>query len=280
MVPGLSLVDGQPSDAVGLGERGLQFGDGLFETLPIVNGRPCHWAAHMRRLERGCDQLRLPRPNVRLLLDDARTLVGSRTDGVLKIYWTAGDSRRGYARPQPVSPRRILQIFDRSISPADRMWRVTWCLHRMGESRELAGIKHLNRFDQVIARDELRDTPCDEGLLRGQDDRVISGSMTNLFVQLGDRLLTPKLDRSGIRGVVRDLVLQCGLETGSPVVESTVSSQDLLDADAVYLSNSLVGIVDVGSIDQKRFDMPVPAHGAIDRARGLVHRPDRRWDTE
>ncbi|MCB1774797.1 MAG: aminodeoxychorismate lyase [Gammaproteobacteria bacterium] len=270
-----TLVDGQPDAWVGVSDRGLQFGDGLFETVAVVDGRPCHWQLHLARLVEGCKRLRLPTPDCGLLGREAASLCAGRQRATLKIYWTAGDSPRGYARPARLSPRRIVQVFDPPpTTPEAGPWRLTWCRQRWGENPQLAGIKHLNRLEQVLARDEVVGAGFDEGLMQGQDGRVVSGTMTNLLLQSDDRLVTPSLDAAGIRGVTRSLVVGLARDQGMAVDERVVSVDEVNEADAVFLCNSLLGIVRVASIDQRVYDVAVAGHAPVLAAGRLVHQPD------
>ena len=101
------LIDGVEADGGWLEERAFQFGDGLFETIAIIDGKPCLWDAHMARLADGCDRLRLPQPDLNQITEESRRLCAGRQRAVLKLYWTAGPSERGYRRPTALNPRRI-----------------------------------------------------------------------------------------------------------------------------------------------------------------------------
>jgi 4-amino-4-deoxychorismate lyase len=272
-----ALVDGQPAERIGLGSRAFQFGDGLFETIAVVDAAPCHWQRHLARLLEGSQRLRLPPPDTDVLGHEAAALCADRASATLKIYWTAGDSARGYTRPPGATPRRILQVFGVAAGARHQhTWQLTWCRQRWSENPQLAGIKHLNRLEQVLARDELSGTDFDEGLMLGQDGRVVSGTMTNLLLQVGDDLVTPSLDGAGIRGVTRDLVIDAARRHGSAVSERPLSIDAVRAADAVFVCNSLVGIVRVASIADVPFETSIPEHRAIAFARQSVHRPDAR----
>lgn len=273
-----ALIDGIAADGSWLSERALQFGDGLFETIAIVDGVPCLWDAHMARLSDGCRRLQLPIPDLDLLHDESRRLVAGRARAVLKIFWTAGRSERGYRRPSDVQPRRMLRVsqWDQPVQPAS--WAVRLCRHRLGENSVLAGIKHLNRLDQVLARAEWDDAAFDEGLTFGQDGRVVCGTMSNLFLQAGNRLLTPCVRRAGIAGVVRGLALQIASDSGQVLEEADVAIDAVHAADAMFLSNSLIGVVRVGRFEDKIFDLGVVEHPLMTETRRLCHTPATRGD--
>ncbi len=268
----VTLIDGEANVDACLDERAFQYGDGLFETIAIVDQMPCLWEAHARRLSRGCQVLRLPLPDLDLMREEAMRLSTGMSRGVLKLYWTAGLSRRGYRRPDPVSPRRMLRVSDwPSLRPAP--WRLRLCRHRLAEQPRLAGIKHLNRLDQVIARAEWNDDAIDEGLMRGLDGRIVCGTMTNLFVQRDGRLRSPALDRSGVGGVVRELLIELARRDERAVELADLDIEDVRRADALYVSNSLIGIRRVACLDAVEYDLGVAEHPTIAAARTACHRP-------
>lgn len=253
-------MDGSPAGQVSVDDRALQFGDGLFETLAVVDGRPACWALHLQRLEHGCRRLGLPLPDRAALRQDATEVCTGRTHGVLKILWTAGPSARGYARPRDPRPTRIVRFAHRTPRRTGDGWRLVTCHHRWSDNAALAGIKHLNRLDQVLARAEVDRAGADEGLMLASDGRVISGTMTNLVAQQGDRLMTPRITTAGIAGVVRGLMLDAAAGRGIDMQEVDVTPRDLRGADAVYLCNSLIGVVRVAKIADKAFDLAVEEH--------------------
>lgn len=265
------LIDGVPAEAGWLSDRALQFGDGLFETIAVVDAQPCLWDLHMARLAEGCRRLALPPPDFELLAREARPLCAGRARAVLKLFWTAGSSARGYRRPVPLAPRRMLRVSDWP-APADA-WSLRLCRHRLSENPALAQIKHLNRLDQVIARAEWDDPATAEGLMLDQAGRVIGGTMSNLFLQQGDRLITPPIEGAGIAGVVRQLALRLGERSGRPVQVSHVTPDQVRAAQAVYLTNALIGVVCVGRFDETEYQADQPLHPLMHEARTLCHRP-------
>jgi len=266
------LIDGAPAEVGWLRERAWQFGDGLFETIAVIDSNPCLWALHAERLVLGCGRLNLSVPDTDLLLAELRMLCAGRARSVAKLYWTAGRSARGYVRPIPVTPCRVLHVTDwrqRELTG----WRVRLCDHRLSEQPQLAQIKHLNRLDQVVARAEWDDTTVAEGLMLDQDGYVVCGTMSNLFLQSRDVLFTPSIERCGVAGVVRRLVIELGEQAGSPVREARVSLGDLRAADAAYLTNSLIGVVRIAHCDSIDFDLTCDEHPLLTNARRTCHLP-------
>jgi len=148
------------------------------------------------------------------------------------------------------------------------------CEQRVSENPALAGIKHLNRLDQVLARSEWSDPVIDEGVMLGQDGRVLCGTMSNLFAQQGDTLITPRLDGAGIAGVVRALLLQLAERRRMEVREQTLTLEQLKSSDAVYVTNSLIGVMRVGRFEATRYDMQLDEHPLVGEARSLCHVPE------
>jgi len=272
-MPNDVLIDGIPADGSWLDERALQFGDGLFETVAIIDEKPCLWDLHMARLAEGCRRLRLPLPDFELLMQESRALCAGVARAVLKLYWTAGASTRGYRRPVPLRPRRMLRISDWPYAQTGEGWNLRYCAHRLGTNPMLAQIKHLNRLDQVIARAEWDDPAVGEGLMLGQDGHVVSGSMSNLFVQRDAQLITPAIRGAGVAGVVRGLALRLAAQSGVQLVEAEISQEQVHSADALYLSNSLIGVARVARCESRAYDLGRPEHALMAETRRLCHQP-------
>ena len=240
-----TLIDGVPADRIPVADRGLQYGDGLFETIAVVDGKPCLWDRHLARLREGCALLSIPPPPEDQLAAEALGLTRGVDRAVLKLILTRGEGGRGYRPPDPPLPRRILR---RTPWPAyPDAWRSTgvrvrYCRTRLGHQPLLAGLKHLNRLEQVLARGEWNDPDIAEGLMLDLDGRVVEGTQTNLFVLQDGQLLTPALDRCGVAGVVRGLVLEAAWVLGFRVVEAALTPERLAAADALFLTSSLAGV--------------------------------------
>jgi len=239
-----ALIDGSEADCLTVADRGLQYGDGLFETLAVRGGEPCLWHAHFDRLSRGAGRLGIPCPPRELLLQECRQLAGEST-GVLKIILTRGSGGRGYGPPETPQPSRILTLHPWPDYPTD--WgeqgvEVIFCRTPLGENPVLAGLKHLNRLEQVLARSEWWDREIAEGLMQDGKGRIIGGTRSNLFLARAGRLLTPRLDTCGIAGTVRDLVLRIGDNLGIEVLERDIMRADLAAADGLFLTNALIGV--------------------------------------
>lgn len=250
------LINGNPVELLPALDRGLQFGDGLFETLAVVEGRPCLWDAHLRRLKIGCERLGIPMPDPQLLRREADHLIQGQARAVLKLIVTRGCGGRGYRPPEHPQPNRVMLLAEWPDYPdlwQSRGVQVRLCHTRLGLNPDLACIKHLNRLEQVMARAEWDDPDVAEGLLCDIEDRVIEGTSSNLFLQQDGRLLTPRLDQCGVAGIMRGLIMQLADAMGQPVVEAHVRPEDLESAEALYLSNSLIGVWSVRQLADRNY---------------------------
>ena len=248
------LVDGEISSHVSAADRGLQYGDGLFETLAVQHGLPRFWQLHMDRLAVGFELLSLKPVPQNVLLREVQTVSAGRTNCVVKIIITRGESGRGYAPAVASEPCRVVSAhplpadIDREAMEGIRM-RI--CQLRLAIQPALAGIKHLNRLEQVLARAEWTDPGVKEGLLLDSEDHVICGVASNIFLVGGGRLLTPRMDRCGVRGVMRSAVLKAF----KPRCEQRRVTIDMLpEAEEVFVCNSVRGIVPVNRIDDWVYD--------------------------
>lgn len=251
------LVNGQPRATVSTGDRGLHYGDGLFETLAVVEGQPCLWDRHVARLVAGCQRLGIPKIGIESLTAEVQAMVAGQPSGVLKILITRGSGGRGYRPPQDVEPTRILSVHPRPDYPAD-WWRagvrVRWCRTPLGIHPALAGLKHLNRLEQVLARAEWNDPEVAEGLMQDTEGHWVEGTQTNLFLVREGSLLTPRLSRCGIAGVMRGLVMERACRYGLRVAEADIGTVDLAKAQGLFLTNSLIGIWPVRELEGYHYD--------------------------
>lgn len=249
-------INGKPAETVSATDRGLQYGDGLFETIAVVDGLPRLWERHIDRLRRGCRRLGFAMPQRGLLWAEAQRLLADMDRGVLKIILTRGQGGRGYAPPPDAGLTRILSTHSVPDYP-NKHWtegiRLRVCRTPVGSSPVLAGLKHLNRLEQVLARAEWDDPEVAEGLMLDSRGRVIEGTLANLFVLRGKRLSTPKLQNSGVAGVMRSEILQIARVAGISVEESHMGLDHLMDADALFMSNSLIGIWPVKTLETRDF---------------------------
>ncbi|WP_027484030.1 aminodeoxychorismate lyase [Rhodanobacter sp. OR87] len=245
-------VNGVATAQVSVLDRGLAYGDGLFESIRFVGAIAPLWPRHMQRLAEGCARLRIPAPDPAQLWREALEVSRDMPAAVLRITVTRGPGERGYALPAAPQPTRVVAAFAPPPVAAEvyaQGVRMRVCSIRLAEQPLLAGIKHLNRLEQVLARAEWNDPAIAEGLLLDSHGRVISATMANLFALVDGQWLTPALDRCGVAGVARAEVL-----AACPQVRvGELALDTLLGAGEVFLSSSVRGIVPVRSLDGRSY---------------------------
>ena len=249
------LVDGEISDRISTADRGLQYGDGLFETIAVVGGQPRFWQGHMDRLSAGCVQLGLPVIPQSILLRELQTVSAGQSKCVVKIIITRGVSGRGYVIGNPAGSNRIVSCHAWPQVEGDPVTlgiRARICDLRLGIQPALGGIKHLNRLEQVMARREWDDPSIYEGILLDREDHVICGVSSNIFLIFSGRLLTPRLDRCGVRGVMRGAILSAFRERSE---QRRIMLDMLPEADEVFVCNTVRGVLPVTRIDHWEYDI-------------------------
>lgn len=250
----LALVNGSPAGSLSPHDRGLAFGDGVFRTLRMEGGVPIWWDDHYAKLVADCRQLRLSGPTRSEWEQDIAWLAARRPDAVLKLVVTRGIGPRGYRVPDLPFPTRVAvaSVLPPSPDPVDASGAtLRVCDLRLGHQPALAGAKHLNRLENVLARMEWDDPAIDEGLLLDTEGGVISGVMSNLFILHQGAWLTPSLAQCGVAGVTRARLM--GVLSAR---EARFGLERLMQADAVLLSNSLIRLRWVARLQDRRWTRP------------------------
>jgi 4-amino-4-deoxychorismate lyase len=242
-----ALVNGREADTISLQDRGLHYGDGLFETIAIRRGRPRLFDLHLARLAEGCARLALPMPDESLLAGEISAVTEAR-EQVVKLVLTRGAAGRGYRPPEYPEPTRIVAAYAAPRAGPGGA-RVRTCRTRLGWSPALAGLKHLGRLEQVLARSEWRGDGTDEGLMLDPEGHVVCGTQTNLFLLREGELLTPLIDRAGVDGVMRRAVLRWARGQCIVAREARLRADDLHGAEEVFLTNALIGAWPVVELD-------------------------------
>ena len=242
------LVDGVAGGRVSPFDRGLNYGDGLFETIRLHEGRLPLLERHLTRLQAGCVRLGIPWPGDDALADDLRQVTGD-GEGVVRIVVTRGNGGRGYAPPERVQATRIVSHHPLPHATPGGL-SVGVCNVRLGRNRHLAGLKHVSRLEQVIAAAEAQERGWQEGLMLDDRDCVVEGTRHNLFYVRDGRLLTPPVDECGVAGVMRAQILEL-FATGDGCEEPL--GYDALHAlDEVLLCNAVVGVRVVNRLEGRK----------------------------
>lgn len=244
------LVDGVEGDRVSVFDRGLAYGDGLFETIRAIDGAAPLWARHMARLREGCGRLGLPAPDTGMLAAEFTRVAQHAPDCVVKIILTRGVGERGYAPSADAAATRVVSVFPAPALPPD--WyregiRVRCCALRLAAQPKLAGIKHLNRLEQVLARAEWSDAGVVEGLLFDRAGDLVCATAANVFVGMDGLLRTPPVDACGVAGVMRAALLDA-----MPHAQvRMITKEDLMQADEIFLTSSVRGVLPVRALGER-----------------------------
>ncbi len=240
-----TLINGIPCDTISVDDRGLLYGDGVFRTMLLRNGKLLQWSRHYAKLLKDCLTLNLPCPTQALLQQELDLLIRNAQDGAVKIIVTRGRAQRGYApAPHPVVTR-ILSINPLPVYPEAYSKfgvRLHLCQLHLAHQPRLAGAKHLNRLENVLAASEWDSPEIAEGLLLDACGNVIEGVRSNLFMVKDGELVTPDLSQCGVAGVTRERLINWAVARGMRCRITNVSLPDLLKADEIFLVNTVIGL--------------------------------------
>ena len=251
------LINGEAKNTVSVNDRGLLYGDGLFETMAVCNSEIQLWEAHWQRLNFGCKQLSIELPDKNKIEEEIKILIESNNEKqfVIKLIVTRGEGQRGYRFVKKQNATRILTSYawpnyleKYHVEGVD----VCYCETVLSENKNIAGIKHLNRLEQVLARNEW-DDEFQEGLMLTAKGNVVDGTMSNFFAVQDNRIFTPSLSLCGVDGVMRKTVIKAAKEKGFPIYEKEFNKTEVEQADELFLTNSLFGIWPIKMIGKTRF---------------------------
>lgn len=265
-----SWINGQPEKRLFVSDRGLAYGDGVFETVLVTQKGPLLLQEHLQRLYTGLSRLGIG-CDQETLEKSIQLYPGWQHPGVVKIIVTRGSGGRGYNPHQALQPQIIVSHHPVPLYPFQNQQKgvnVFLCQTRLGCNSVLAGVKHLNRLEQVLARQEWQDDYYQEGLMCDQNGRLIEGVMSNVFLVKKGKVMTPVLDQCGVAGIMRDWLMKRFSEHGMPVLECEVFMTDLSQVDEVFFCNSVFGI------------WPIRQCGVHNWPLGSITQQAQQWVTE
>ncbi len=245
---GRRLVNGAEATGVAADDRGLQYGDGLFETMSAADGRIRHFGLHMARLEEGCFRLGIPMPAAGVIELDCRRALEGLGAATVKLIITRGPGPRSYRPPADPTVSRIVTSSAGRPRTDSTPLTLRVCETRLGLNPQLAGMKHLNRLEQVLACAEWDDPDIAEGLMLSLDGRLVCATAANLFVVRDGHLRTPDIRDCGVAGVMRGLVLEAARHLQVPSSVEDLPPESLAEADEVFITNAVTGIRPVGEV--------------------------------
>ncbi len=242
------LINGREQTMLPASDRATQFGDGCFTTARIIDGQVCFLTAHLQRLQDTCQKLLIAFDKWAELQREMETLAAGHVHGVLKVMISRGSGGRGYSGANCQAATRILSV---SAYPAHyKGWRehgITLALSpvRLGRNPLLAGLKHLNRLEQVLIRSHLEQTDADEALVLDSEGWVTECCAANLFWRKDDVVYTPRLDQAGVNGIMRQFCIRMLAQSPFRVVEVYAGIEDVMQADEMVICNALMPVIPV-----------------------------------
>lgn len=232
-------------------DRGFAYGDGVFRTLKIMNGMPQHWPQHYQKLVADCAVIGIVCPSADVLIDDMRQLFSPEESAVAKITITRGEGERGYKLPAVTLPTRLViksKLPEYHSEYATNGVSLHVCETRLPSQPKLAGIKHLNRLENVMARMEWQNEAIFDGLLFNIAGDVIECTMSNVFARFDDTLITPDLSYCGVAGITRQQIMQLAKPLNLTIKVSQIPLNTILKADEIIICNSLYTAFQVTAI--------------------------------
>jgi len=241
------IINGAKQSKISIFNRNIQFGDGLFETCVIENKKILFWVNHFARLNKGCEQLKISRVDESVWLSDVKKALSlcSYDRCVVKLILSRGESLRGYGFKDDIKPVRAVIVSELQKVTFNKSFCLEYCQSGYDSNPKLAGIKHCNRLEEVLARAGLK---SDEGIMLDENHNVISVTQGNIYAILGNKLITPKLDKCGVEGTRRAVILDLTKHLGIKVKVEVLSVEKLGQADEVFISNSIIGIQSISQI--------------------------------
>ncbi|WP_354625026.1 aminodeoxychorismate lyase [Psychromonas sp. MME2] len=259
------LINGIENNQIAATDRGLAYGDGLFSTIKVEHGAVQLWDYHLARFKRGAERLFFPVVDWFLLEQEVMTLaktLSGNSLAVIKVILTRGSGGRGYSSRGCDTPLRIVSCHpfpDFYLSWQQQGINIELCQQRLASSGQLAGIKTLNRLEQILIKHELETLQALEGIVCDNDGYVVEACSANVFVYLNDQWLTPKLETSGVAGVKRQQILDAAQQSGIAIKETHLRVDELFNAQGLCITNALMGIVAVRQLQ----DHVYPKEGLV-----------------
>jgi 4-amino-4-deoxychorismate lyase len=255
------IINGDFSQQITPLDRGFAYGDGIFRTMLMRNGLPVDWPLHYQKLVADCAVVGIVCPSAELLMSDFKQLfsmdeIEENRLGVAKIVITRGESYRGYKPPAITLPTRVViksAMPNYAVTLVEQGVELCICQLRLNHQPKLAGVKHLNRLENVLARAEWSSDAIFDGLMLDQSGCVIEGTMCNVFIRQGQQIITPDLSMCGVAGVTRQRIIGLAPSLGLQVKVETLTLEQLLSADEVVICNSLIGALQVTKIADQRW---------------------------
>lgn len=249
-VPVNSLINGIAADHLNINDRSIHYGDGLFETILCNDNNLYYWQQHFQRLQTSAQQLKIACPPEQVFLDDITKLLADNDSlpaCAIKIIVSRGTGERGYKFSKNTSANRLVMLSSLDAGQSSVLSRkllqgeLFICRQQVSINEDLAGLKHLNRLENVMARNEW-DAGYIDGLMLNANRHVIEGSMSNLFAITGNQLFTPDLKLSGVNGIMREMIIDLAGKNDIKTTVTNLTIDEISAMDELFISNSLLGM--------------------------------------
>lgn len=251
------LINGSNTSGLDPFDRGLAYGDGVFRTFKVIDGKPLHWDYHFQTLSYDCEKLGIKLPNEALLLDDIKVLF-TRTSGTFVAKWiiTRGSSDRGYSIPKDIMPNRILLKNKFTPLPESLYLKgvnLEFSAKKTSSLLQLGATKHLNRLENVLAKQSVT-SPSFDAIMLDENDHVNECTSHNILALFSKQIHMPKHNHAGVSGVSRQIVMDHAQSLGYATIESNISKEQLLKANEIVIINSVNGALPVKQIKNKKWN--------------------------
>lgn len=272
------LINGIETTQIAATDRGLAYGDGLFSTIKIEFGVPQLWDYHLKRLQLGANKLFFPAIDWQLLGEEVVSLAKTleqQSNAIIKVIVTRGSGGRGYSASGCDSPQRILSVH--AFPEHYQQWqvegiKVIQCQQTLSLNPQLAGLKTLNRLEQVLIKHELESHNALEGIVCDNNGDVIEACSANVFIYLDKQWLTPKLNNAGVAGVKRQQLLDLAKQSDIEIIEAIIKPEHFVAAEAACLTNALMGIVPI--TQYQSYCYPADSFSHINKLHSLLLQGD------
>ena len=262
-----NLINGITADYLNINDRAIHYGDGLFETILCADQKIYFWQSHYQRLSKSAEKLKIKCPQEYVLLGDIKKCLSENAGPcAIKIILTRGNGKRGYKYDKNMHSNRLVMVSDIEPDHSSLLCGkllsgdLFLCEQQVSINKNLAGLKHLNRIDNVLARNEWGDAASTngktfiDGLMLNHNSHIIEGTMSNVFAVKDDVLITPDLSLSGVDGILRQEVIKQAAKVNIDTVVEDIKLDELMNADELFISNSLIGLKSVYTFNDRIFD--------------------------
>jgi branched-chain amino acid aminotransferase len=237
---------------VPVNDRGFLLGDGLFETMRVVKGKPFRFAQHLERMTRGADFLKIKSPFTPKELEKfAAQLIeqNKMSDAILRVTLTRGAGERGYNFNYECKPTIVMTLHAAPSLENHAEWNLITSSFHIPAADPLSSFKTTSKILHVMARAEAKEKGADEALLINTNGEVAETTSGNLFWIYNDKICTVPTGRGVLPGITRAVVLEICQALGLSVNKRVIKPEALRNSEGIFVTQSALGIIPVSSFD-------------------------------